>query len=437
MKIVRAILDLEKNYGLLEWKIDGVFAWQAARVSIYLKIQELMGLQPNFARSPKLLNRIGVLFHRGILNSILLNPFLDISKHEVLVFESGRKYLVNGKYYDIYTKYLCDELKSKNIKFRRYESNYLYDNLGDERKGARHNDFIAIVSKILSKFVKVSIGSSDIEEIKKIESEIKLKLNVSFDLLNLLHSEIRKFKSEYPLYKTLFRFKKAKQVYIVNSGNKAPLIKAAKENKMTVTELQHGIMVKEDLIDHFPDTPEDSLEYFPDKMEIWKELNANTSKLPLSESNIILSENRHLKYIKGRYNDIPRNSKKILIVSQPVLSKQLLQFVLKNIQEMKDYQFVFKLHPTEESYFFETEDKDGLLKYSNLHIVDNSSSIYKLLAESKYVIGIFSTSLFEAPYFGCKVFLLNLPGVEMASSLIESGNAKMLDIDSKLSVAVS
>ena len=55
------------------------------------------------------------------------------------------------------------------------------------------------------------------------------------------------------------------------------------------------------------------------------------------------------------------------------------------------------------------------------------------MKRAKYVVGIYSSALFEATAFNCEIILLNLPGVEMAFPLLNNPVNKLLDVNGKLS----
>ncbi len=122
---------------------------------------------------------------------------------------------------------------------------------------------------------------------------------------------------------------------------------AAKTCKVVVNELQHGLIVNGGVVGNYPDTEEDSLIYFPDKYYIWKNLDMCTSKLPLSNKNIVEFSNAHLDSMILHYNHTQRKKKQILIISQPIHSDKILKYILKNIDELTDYSFVYKIHPAE------------------------------------------------------------------------------------------
>lgn len=432
-KIIDLILNLEREYDLLNWKINNIYVWQSARTSIYLLLLNM--IIPSHASKKKMAFKtdlIRTICHRIFINSLLFNPFFDCTKTEVLIFESGRKYLVDGNYIDIYTKYLCDELRQENKTYTKYGTSYLYDYLTPRNLKVKHIDFIYIASKLLSKLINATLTAKDMKKIKTIENVINSSFNVWIDLATILVNEIKRFKSQYFFFNRLFRLKKAEIVYLVSSSEKAPLIKAAKDNNMVVNELQHGLITKDGVVDNFPHAMEDSLEYFPNNFFIWDDLDACTAKLPLSNKHIIPIKNKHLNYELKQHQNISRKANQILIISQPYVSKELVKFVVDNIGEMQNWHFIYKLHPADNHDLLKQELSILLEKYKNLNMVNNDKSMYALLAESRYVIGVFSTALFEASYFGCEVLLLNLPGVEHASILIKQNKAKLINTNERL-----
>src|SRR5665647_479188 len=429
-KIVATLLDLENKYNLLEWKINDIFVWQSARMLIFTKLLDSCIPSNAIINKKSLLQNIKSFFKRCIINSLLHNPFFDFNKSDVLVFESGRKYLVDDHYIDIYTKYFCDDLKKENISYQKYEINYNVSDLTPRYQRTKHLDFILIISKLTSKFVNPKLSETDKELTAKLETSVYEQLGIRINLLIIFTNEIKRFKSQYPFYKILFQLKRAKKIYIINSSDKAPLIKAAKDNDIIVTELQHGLIIKESLSCHFPNTRENSLEYFPNKFYIWEDLNMCTSKIPISIECIVNFRNKHLDYMLEKNRNITCKENQVLIVSQPYSSPAILQFIIDNIEELPNWQFVYKLHPLENPDLF--INSFLFSKYKNLTIVKNDSSIYKLVSESKFVIGVYSTAVFEATYFGCNTLLLNLPGIEMSYSLVESNKAKLIDINERL-----
>jgi hypothetical protein len=429
-KITNSILMLENEYNLLHLKINNIFVWQACRSTLYLSI--LDSLIPNNSGSRK--SKIGYSRLKTFMSNIFFkNPFLDFKKSDVLIFKSGRYYLVEGEgYIDIYTKYFCEDLKNFKVKYQEYESSNLYSEYKIKNDAAKHLDFISLLSLIKSKFIRVKFTTIDEENIDKIEIELKNLFGVSLNVRHVFEQEIIKFKSQYSIYKLLFKLKRASKIYLVSSVDKSALIKAAKDSDILVNELQHGLISNEGLISNYPDTKEDSLEYFPNKFYVWDNLNMYTSKLPLSRNNIIKFPNKHLEYLVNKNRERARDYKQILVVSQPYNSKDILNYISGNLARLVEWKIIYKLHPVENQIDFMHMINPLLVKFKNLTVVNNELSIYDLLSESAFVVGVYSTSVFEAPLFGCKVLLLNLPGIEASKPLIASGDAVLLNVNENL-----
>ena len=429
--IVNTIIEIEEKYSLLNWKINNVYAWQAARANIYVTILDKL-IPNNSLTSPvKNWERIKTLLRRLFINSVLYNPFLSFSKHDVLVFDSDRRYRVQDRFIDIYTHYFCQDLSTDKVSYCLYNTSYKTDKLGSRDKKAKHLDFIYLTANVFQLFINAPIGNKDRTKIKLVNKELEKELDIQLNLEALFQREIYSFKAKHILFKWMFRIKKAKKLFLISSSDKAAIIKAAKDCNMIVSELQHGLIVKEGLISHYPCTPEDSLEYFPNKFYLWKGLNMCTAKLPLSSSNIGTFANQHLDLMIRENKNIRRNAQQILVISQPYSSKELLKFILKNADIMKQYSFVYKIHPAESS----REVMAEVEKYPSINNIDfctNNKSLYQLFSESEYTIGINSSALFEAAYFGSKLILVNLPGVEMASSLIQNGKSALIEIEQPL-----
>ena len=424
--IVNKILYIEKKFDLINFQICGVYVWQAARVKVYLEITNkvIENNQSGFNKKHKI--KFKDLLRRIFINSILFNPFLSIKKNEILIFESGRKYFDQGKYIDIYTIDLYNNFTSKNVSCALYETNYQSDTKNRNFK-TKHLDFIYLFSKLNKPFIRPKLSASNINFITDIENEIEHSFGVKISLLNLLIEEIKVFKSQYPLYKKLFKQKNPREIYITNSCDKPSLVSAAKDLNIIVNELQHGLITQEDLVAHFPDVANDSLAYFPNRFFLWKDLNMCTSKLPLSKENIKFIDCKYLQRWKDQTSNLSKESRTILVISQPFCSAQIQSYIENNIAKMKDFQFLYKIHPSEDitamEYFIERMSQ----KYQNITFYNKEQSVYWMMQKSSYVIGIFSTALFEAPHFRCNVFLLDLPGAEIASSLIKSGSAKLIN----------
>lgn len=427
--ITNSILELEKKHELLEWKINGIFVWQTVRVQIYTKIQEAINTgdhKPLKSLKSRWIVILKTIYERIIRNSIFYNPFFFVKKTDAIVLESSRKYLVEDDYIDIYTEYLCLELDNDGQKHQIFQSSYAFDRLTRDRSKTKHLDFISLFSKVKSKFGSISFNKIDTKKIEVIQDDLTQLFSIRIDLFSLFEKSILKFKAEYPLYSRLFRPYNAKEIYLVNFCDKPAIIAAAKDIGITVIELQHGLMVKEDLIFHFPNSEKGSVAYFPDKFYVWEHFWGNSAVLPIRNDNIIEYGNRHIINQNKVFSKFKQEKNNILVISQPGLTDEIFNIILKNINVLNEFNIYIKLHPIEFSYYKTEMNYEKLNKISNVFFIENNISIYKLMAISKYCVGVYSTAILESLYFKCNVILLDLPGIEMFKFLLENNNCKLL-----------
>ena len=290
--------------------------------------------------------------------------------------------------------------------------------------------------KLFSKLTASIIGAEDVKRICEIENILKNNTQLDFNLKDLIERELKIFKAQNIFYGKLLDIKRPKVIYLVNYIDYFALLNQARIKKIKTVELQHGLVIKESLIYHFPSVRKDSLQYFPTEYFYWKNFNYNTAKLPLSDGNIIPNEYNHLEYLKLRYKGVLKDEKSILIASQPFYSEKIQEFVLRNLPFMQDYTFYYKLHPMEFNAFETSKNAIKLSTFGNLKIIRNEESIYKLLMRCPYIVGIYSTALFEAEMFGCQPLILRTDG-NYTSSLLKEGSGVLIDVDDDLRSCLS
>lgn len=431
-QITQEFLEFEEKNDLLLLEINGVLPWQMARIIIFLKIVDhfIPGNTQPVSKSKR--KHITDLLYRVFINSVLFNPFVDNKKSDILIMESGRKYRDEDHYIDIYTEYLSQEFEQKKIPFTRYETDYNVDNnLFDRKLAVKHLDFVLLSIKVRKMFLKNNFSANEREIMSKIDHDLKVIFGFTIDVENIFADQIRKFKAEFFSFEKLFRFKAPKEIFITNSCDKAAMILAAKKNGILVNELQHGLMSDKDVISNFPYTSADTLLYFPDRFYIWDNVDMFFGKIPLKADNIIPFKNSHIENWVRNLEMVPKEDKTILVISQPYGSEDIKGFMIDNISTLSDYSIIYKMHPAENEEVF-MRFKTSFAAATNVRFVNNEESIYMLLKRSKYVLGIYSSALFEASAFDSKVILLNLPGVEMSFPLLNNKENKLININQKL-----
>ncbi|MBS1514732.1 MAG: hypothetical protein JSS63_06855 [Bacteroidetes bacterium] len=422
--ITTFFLEIEKENNLFDWESGGVFVWQLVRTNLFGKILSAVK-QEKINYKNDLIGRIFRKRYR-VKNILFYNPFSDKTKSDVLIFESSRYLQLDGKYIDPYTKFLGDEILSKKMTLTRYQSNYSVDYLSEKNKNVKHLDYIEAKALSKAKSISFDFSEGDLSLIKILQKAFDEYFKINLDLKDIFLKQIKYFKAELPYYQRLLDIKKPKEIFFVDYNSKMAITCAAKERGIPVTEMQHGLMVSEDIIYHFPTVKEGGYRYFPDKFILWNDLWRKGSKLPIAEENIIIRENDFLKVKKSRYKNISKKKNTILISSQYGLTNEIAKDVLENLPLLKEYEIIYKLHPVEYSVFKTNELLQTLSKEPNVFFPDSKDDLHKFLAEAEIFIGVFSFVIFEAMEFGCKMFLLDLPGVSMVKFLVDNKHAVLI-----------
>ena len=115
----------------------------------------------------------------------------------------------------------------------------------------------------------------------------------------------------------------------------------------------------------------------------------------------------------------------ITIVSQGTIGEKLFVFAKKLANTLKRYTIYYKLHPGEFIYW-KNKIKDIEIPF-NLKIVFDEENILSLFSKSVYVVGVYSTSVYEALYFECRILILNLPGYKYLEYLIKNNYANLIE----------
>lgn len=423
--ICEQIWKLESNYDLLNRNIQGIKVWQLLRMNIYYDIAQKTGVfgQPHTRRT-SLVDKFKAL-PSFLYSSLRNNPLFETTKR-IIIFDHPRKKNINGKYIDIYTKYLIDSLNREDILV--LEDPYMNKHFSVNEIERKHTDYLHLLSFILGKFNPVSLDKQEIDFIKKLESEIYLLFRIKIDLYSKFIKAIKQYKIRYKLYDQLFKKLEPEVIYTVVAYGNGTLIAAAKANKIPVVEIQHGTISPYHLGYSFPNC-KNELEYFPDYFFSFGKFWTDSVRLPISKDKIIDYGFPYFNVMKKAYENLPKKPKQLLFLSQGVIGKELSKLASKAASELKDYHIIYKLHPGEyDRWKDEYIELNSMQQLKNLTIIDNDKvNLYKFIAESQYQVGVFSTAIYEGIAFKCKTILVNLPGIEYMKYLVEEGFVKKIN----------
>lgn len=420
-ELCHSIWDLESKLDLLDLEIAGVKIWQACRMHIYYKLAETSGLyeQPHVAHTPK---KSWAIKLRYFFRSLTLdNPFLWTGCAKIGIFQHSRSKFFEGRWIDIYSHFLCQDLTSESKDFLVFERPFLNEYMKDQSFESRQIGIIDSLASAISNFPCRAIPRLQQELVGEVETAIQEKLNIAIDLQQIFSKQLKRFKVRRYLYGKLLDHYNIKKVYLVVSYYLGPLIDSCKRRGIPVYEIQHGVISTYHLGYSFPDRHHGSLNYFPDYLMIWGGKWPTTKHLPIAPENVIEYGFRYFEANAANYMDYKKVSNRVLVVSQTVHGNSLAQFILRNIGRFEGWEVIYKLHPSEFNQSRNYSDLVYLEDHVDQFQVARESNMYELLAQCRAVVGVFSTALFEALALDCDVYVVPLSGWEYMEELLQDG----------------
>lgn len=369
-------------------------------------------------------------FFSLFIDSFLYNPFV-MKKMDFLFIDSSRSVLSLRQYRNIYFDTLLFFLIGKNtavIECRRGEKIFSFPITKKKYFFSVFHLFSSI--RYYCKFIKYKKLESWLEGIEhEIAENFNLKLNIRTDLAAYIIQRIL----ETSLWKIFFNLKKPKIIFVVGHIGNAHIIHAAKQVRIPVVELQHGVASQFSPAYHFEEGT--TIIDFPDYLFTFGQFWNEGINYPIPSDRIISIGFPFLSLFVRNYQNTALKKDQMVFLSQGPIGNDLYEFALKVEKNLCGRISIrYKLHPGELNDF---DAWDKRFRSSSINIAGNETNLYGLLAESKWVVGVFSTAVYEAIELGCIPFLVDLPGVEHLEPLLEKGYAKRVKYPEEIDLSFS
>lgn len=423
-KIYDCFIEMTNRYELLDWEIQGVKIWQYSQYEIFsLVLNQLHIFDVAHDRVTKKQRASNLPF--VFWNAMVKSPLRGMKHTDVLILAHPRKVAVDSEYIDIYTEYYTKHgLENYTILEKPYRDRH-YSNKSE--KNTKYLDDYLVHCNIYSKLHKITFGEADKKRIADLESDFFHVLGCDIKLTDVFTYNMKRFKAGSSYYDRLFKKATPKAVFLVVYYTNMEFVYAAKKNNIPVIEIQHGVITPYSLSYNFPGRVA-KLDYFPDKIMTFGDYWGDSVECPISKENLISTGYPYLEKRVEKFKDISKKQKQVLFISQGTIGKKLFEIAINFAKSMPAYEVIYKLHPGE---FNEWKTKYGVTKdyldVLNLTVLDHSKKeLYEYFAESCYVVGVYSTAIYEAIAFGCQCILVNLPGIEYMEKFISMGKVSVI-----------
>ena len=410
-KLWNALNTIEQRENLLDWRIGNVHLWPLVRMRIYREVAEAAGIferlperaDPPAVALPHIQNRFDyavVPFLRR--NSAGIDPF----SQPILDALHGGANSVPG---------------NPTVTFGMGESDI---NSGRPQVEQLERDFLKRYRLLAKLLVLPTLRTRHTKKWQRViaffeaEFGVTLKSNRVFPrwlLVNFVAQSYGWFR--------LFKALGVRKVFVVNAWKRA-MIAGARRAKVTVVEPQHGLLSNMHPLLSF--AGRDSVAYLPDELLVWGQYWAENSALPTNIKTSVIGEPESLTKARGLVAQ--REAHTVLFVSQAQHTTRLFETALNVADANPNLAVLVKPHPQEDQVQFTDHLRAlGRTKPANLHFAERDAAAINLIAQSEYVVGVYSMALVEAVGLGAKVIAVQLPGWENLRAIAERGDLVFAD----------
>lgn len=406
-KDIRKINDYVKEKKIHEIEVLNLPIWPLIRTEVSDRILKKQGFFESRNNTSISLKKI-IQGSSGALVSAfhLIKLVCTKQKKKEMFVGFARRSLDEGVWVDKFHDPILKNKTSDDYLF--LEKPYKFEHFKNDlaRYKVIYYDLEVYLSEILSRILYPFYIGKVRKQIK--ETDLMKLLNDHEYLSSLITRKLIKFKIGKFISDLIFKNVEIDNLYLTNRSIHYPMILSAKENNVNVYELQHGVVLQEDALYNDIDEGKLSVDYFLTFSPYWSEnycwAGYSTKVIPFGFKYI------HDKRAKFRRENSKRND--VLVISQPEMAKMLCLDIIKLSNSYSDINFIIKLHPQDiGNYRLRYKE---ILKFDNVSFIDQFDvDNYALLSRFNYVLGYYSTMMFEARFFNVKAIVLPSDGVHI------------------------
>jgi hypothetical protein len=229
---------------------------------------------------------------------------------------------------------------------------------------------------------------------------------------------IRRYIAECLIFRDFFKALGTKKLYIVNAYSSPFLVVGAKLAGAKVLELQHGFISEYHPAYSYPKLRVQSA---ADKVLVWGKYWAKAARFPKGSMPVVVGPAENYLKAREQVSLVAKKPNSILFSSQGAVGKELFAAALSWAKLLPDFAITFRLHPNED-----LADYQALEGAANLSLSHKTPTFLEVLGEHEYLVGGFSTTLYEGVSFGLKVLVLPLSGYQNVQPALDAGDMTLV-----------
>lgn len=380
-EIFERLLELEKKHDLLNYQIEGVYVWELIRAPILEHLMMAFGMWgQHFASS-----------NAPDARYVGSKKIQDAPSADRLLFEFTRK---SG---DIDTR--TEHLRQDDCIIVEYPQTFGYT-AASYAPGPVYP--IHAFTQASQKIRKLRRAQQYNERFFNNLFEEEFHVEINFK--QIIDGRILKFRRERSFWAEFFAERSFKEVVIPSAYWSAGICAAAKENNVTIIDVQYALEGNLHPTNTFSSAAAYTADVFYAWSDYWK------ADVPKYE-NVLVRQ----RIFPG--TEPSRENFDFCILSQPRVKKPIKRFAAELARKHPNKKVAYCLHPDEN---LDLEKSDAsVADLNNLHFAHGNS--LSVILSSEVVVGGYSTSLYEAAYFGKSVYVLPVPGWENVERGVEEG----------------
>lgn len=425
-RVWQIFAEIETRENLVDWRVGSIYLWPLLRGRLMREVAEQLGV---FERRPP--------EPQAIYSPVPTEVLASFAPADYAVVPFVRR---DAAGLDPFSGFIVDSLKAHGHKplvlgmgaQDAGSGRPQVENLEQEFIGHYRRQALLLVAPTLRK----SHSAKYARVIGHIESELKnAAQHIGLDLTAITGPYrhfprwlLVQFAAQRMGWKKFFKTARVRKIFVVNAWKRG-LIAGAQAAGVTVVEPQHGAISGIHPYLSWPD--QDEVAYQPDEFLEWGAYWGDVAELPAKTVRKVIGAPTFITDALAREHQLATKGeahqpKTVLIASQAHATKAIAEFLKTAAAANPDHLFTLKQHPQEAPADF------GANPPANLLLADPAANTLDLMARSEFVLGVYTTALFEAFTLGCKVGVLGFSGWQHIRGLVERGDAKLIENQNQL-----
>lgn len=427
--ITQAVFDVERELGLLDLAGGGAWPWERIRFDVQRALTVGAGLidEPQWRLGKHLGARLVVAARRA-QDGFRRSPWSASPAELFFVGHPRRKRSSDGTWWDLYCDPILPELRGRFVYAEEPDQ-------GGHRTPARtpdvrYLDGVWLASALAERLARVRLPGDCATAFSEAGERLQRHTGVSVDPCAMARRALARRRAALPLYRSLLAKLRPRVVVVVVGYGKESLIEAARERGVPVVELQHGVIHPQHTGYAFPTGTK---RHFADWLLTFGDHWCDAVRYPIPRERVVSVGFPYFEAEAARFEATAKRDQ-VLFLSQPAIGARL-SALAAGLAGRHPWRVVYKLHPAE---YGDWRERYPWLADARVQVLDSDDVLlYRLFAESRAQVGVFSTAVYEGLGFGLPTFLAALPGVESMQSLVASGAAQRVKSPEELATALT